>query len=628
MKGDLHGKENMEELMKESLGDERALSDEEIGELLFSDDDMLPEAAVKRISPTRRAFLLTVWGLALSALQLPLFEKGMQFAFNEYSERAMGFPYLGILIPLAGLLLSFFGLRALKKTNRGFGFSWLLCFVRAALFILGLVFTFSVLHEGKTGEIIARLLGALSFFSMLALIFGVFAGFRSVRSSIGFEPRSGELIALAAWYALRSMLASTEAFMELPLLMFGAQALYLLILLALHLLTQSFDEAGYSVRTRASRVSAWILSLAGAAATVCAVLFAFSCFGKYRMREVKLQAEAAQTFTPEQRQRADEAAEIRRKLVELGVPEYAVNDLSDAEALLFEDAQRAGSGYENYALTGIKDSSVSFFIKPGKDGDVLIIADPDKAGADINDGGANWLIDGMESYAPVVVGVDSYTLNVDGVAVSGTASVNGGDLRVTTAAVELGARSGVVPLKRYAFIHYFEYSPEVAFHGTEAVRIIPISSGHQQDFVMDTAASGRLLYERGGEKLSADFNSLESPQSIFSTASISASADAEMVSFSLTEAGNSPDGDIYAGFSVPNGAEKVRFYLAYTVTEMNGMQWAASNMGFTLVHQHKNANFTGKTAYHIIKYGNRMSPVFDWLTGSMLLWSDDLRVEM
>ena len=149
MKDDLHGKENMEDILRGASGDERALSDEEIGELLFSDDDMLPEAAVKRISPTRRAFLLTVWGLALSALQLPLFEKGMQFAFNEYSEHAMGFPYLGILIPLAGLLLSFFGLRALKKTNRSFGFSWLLCFVRAAIFILGLVFTFGSMSRLK-----------------------------------------------------------------------------------------------------------------------------------------------------------------------------------------------------------------------------------------------------------------------------------------------------------------------------------------------------------------------------------------------------------------------------------------------------------------------------------------------
>ncbi|MBQ4428158.1 MAG: hypothetical protein II871_00060 [Clostridia bacterium] len=622
MKDDLYGKKNMEELLMGAGGDERALSDEEIEELLFSDDDMLPENAVKRISPTRRAFLLTVWGLALSSLQLPLFEMGVQFAFNEYSENAMRFPFLGVLIPFVGLLLSFFGLRALKKVNRGFCFSWLLCFLRAVLFIFGLVFTFSVLHEGETGKIIARILGALSFFSMLTQIFGVFAGFRSVRSSIGFEPRSGELIALAAWYALRSMLASTEAFMELPLLMFGAQALYLLILLALHLLTQSFDEAGYSVRTRGSRVSAWILSLAGSAAVVCTVLFAFSCLGKYRVREISLQANEGQVFTPEQQQRADEAAGIRQRLIELGVPEYAVNDLSDAEAMLFEGAQRAGSGSQSYRLTE-NGSNIHYFVKPNDGKSEYVLGDA--ASISFNSDGMSWGSYGTESCIPVVV--DGASLSSDGELKLGMLMMNA-DIRVTSVAVELGTRADTELLKRYAFIHYFEYSPEVSFHGTEAVRIHPVSGHHQQDFAMDTSARGRLLYERGGEKLSAAFNSIESPRIIFSNPTVSASADAEMASFTLTEAGSSPDGNIYAGFSVPDGAEKVRFYIAYTVTELNSMPWAASNMGFTLVHQRKNANVTGKTAYEIIRFNSRMSDTFDWLTGSILLWSDKLRVEM
>ena len=622
MKDDMHGKENMDDLLRGASGGERTLSDEAIEELLFSDEEMIPENAVKRISPTRRAFLLTVWGLALSALQLPLFEKGMQFAFNEYSENAMRFPFLGVLIPFVGLLLSFFGLRALKKVNRGFGFSWLLCFLRAALFIFGLVFTFSVLHEGETGKIIARILGALSFSSMLAQIFGVFAGFRSVRSSIGFEPRSGELIALAAWYALRSMLASTEAFMELPILMFGAQALYLLILLALHLLTQSFDEAGYSVRTRGSRVSAWILALAGSAAAVCTVLFAFSCLGKYRVREISLQANEGQTFTPEQQQRADEAAGIKQRLIELGVPEYAVNDLSDAEAMLFAGAQRAGSESKCYRLTE-NGSNIRYFVKPNDGESEYVLGDASSISFDSD--GVSWWSYSTESCLPVVV--DGASLSGDGELKLGMLMMNA-DIRDTSVAVELGTRADTELLKRYAFIHYFEYSPEVAFHGTEAVRIHPVSSYHQQDFAMDTSARGRLLYERGGEKLSAGFNSIESPRIIFSNPTVSASADAEMVSFTLTEAGSSPDGNIYAGFSVPDGAEKVRFYIAYTVTELNGMPWAASNMGFTLVHQRKNANVTGKTAYEIIRFNSRMSDTFDWLTGSILLWSDKLRVEM
>lgn len=622
MKDDLYGKKNMEELLMGADGDERALSDEEIEELLFSDDDMLPENAVKRISPTRRAFLLTVWGLALSSLQLPLFERGVQFAFNEYSENAMRFPFLGVLIPFVGLLLSFFGLRALKKVNRAFGFSWVLCLLRAVLFIFGLVFTFSVLHEGETGKIIARILGALSFFSMLTQIFGVFAGFRSVRSSIGFEPRSGELMALAAWYALRSMLASTEAFMELPLLMFGAQALYLLILLALHLLTQSFDEAGYSVRARGSRVSAWILALAGSAAVVCTVLFAFSCLGKYRVREISLQADAGQTLTPEQQQRADEAAGIRRKLIELGVPEYAVNDLSDAEAMLFAGAQRAGSGSQSYRLTE-NGSNIHYFVKPNDAKSEYVLGDA--VSISFNSDGMSWGSYGTESCIPVVV--DGASLSSDGELKLGMLMMNA-DIRVTSVAVELGTRADTELLKRYAFIHYFEYSPEVSFHGTEAVRIHPVSGHHQQDFAMDTSARGRLLYERSGEKLSAGFNSIESPRIIFSNPTVSASADAEMASFTHTEAGSSPDGNIYAGFSVPDGAEKVRFYIAYTVTELNSMPWAASNMCFTLVHQRKNANVTGKTAYEIIRFNSRMSDTFDWLTGSMLLWSDKLRVEM
>ena len=601
------------------------ISDEEIAQLLFSDEELPPEKAVKRISPTRRAFLLTVWGIALCALQLPLFEKGVQFAFNEYSENAMRFPFLGILIPFAGLLLSFFGLRTLKKVKRAFGFSWLLCFVRAALFIFGLVFTFSVLHEGETGRLLARILGALSFFSMLAQIFGVYSGFRNIRSSIGFEPKSGELIALAGWYALRSMLASTEAFMELPILMFGAQALYLLILLALHLLTSSFDEAGYSVRTRASRVSAWLLSAAGALAAVCTVLFSFSCLGKYRMREVKLQADAAQTFTPEQQQRADEAAELRQKLIELGVPEYVANDISDEETLLFAGAKRAGSGSKTYGLENKNEFSVSYLIKPDKAGDAYVIGDSDISSIGFYSDGTAWRSDGIEGFVPIVI--DNIAA-LDGGELPDLLTLNGGDLRVTTAAVELGTRADTELLKRYALIHYFEYSSGVTFPGTEAVRIEPISRYHQQDFAMDTAASGRLIYERGGERLSASFNSIESPQIIFSNPSVSASGDMEMASFTLSEEGCSPDGNIYAGFSVPDGAKKVRFYIAYTVTELNTMPYAISNMGFTLVHQRKNANVTGKTAYEIIKFNSRMSDTFDWLTQVMLLWNEELRIGM
>lgn len=600
-------------ILNQNGEDAPVISDEEIEALLFSDEEMLPEKAVKRISPSRRAFLLTVWGLALSSLQLPLFSRGMQFAFNEYSDNAMGFPFLGLILPFAGLLLSLFGLRTLKKVNRAFGFSYALLFVRAALLLMGLVFTFSVLHEGGAGRVIALILSSLCFFSMLALIFGVYAGFRNIRSRIGFEPRSGEFIALAAWYLLRIALtvSGIPIKQNLTFLMFAMQALYLIILLALHLLTQSFDAAGYSVRTQAARVSAWLLSAASILGVVCTLLFSFCCLGKYRVSEVRL--DASETNTPEQEQKAAEITQAREALIELGIPEYVVNDISDEELGLFKDPLRAAYSDSIFRLYS-KENTATWLMSDN--GSVSIEYSQFILNqANTEGGGGNEWWNGFDIDV-IPIGTENYPVKLlleNGTAVGATFIIDG-DIRVTTVIVELAGETE--PLKRYASIHYFEYSPSVDFIGTEAIRINPLSY-YAQEVTPDSAASGRLLYERGGEKYSAPYNSLQSPEV----------GGSNYMTEEEAHYGRSPDKCIYAGFSVPNGAEKVRCYIAYSVKETEYLDAAYFNAGYTLVHQRTAANPSGKTAYELIRYNSRMADIFAWVSRSILFDRRGMKVE-
>ncbi len=585
-----------------------ALSDEEIERLLFSSDEIVPEGISKKVSPSRRAFLLTIWGLALSALLMPPFRHDAGALFSEFYA-PITWLRLDLILPAAGTALTLIGLRMLRGVNRAFGFSYIMSLARAAVFILTLIFTFSVLHEGEAGKARALALTAASVLTMLSLIFGVYAGFRELRARIGFEPRSGEFAVFALWYLLLTAFAIENS--QSVVLVLGMPFSFALILLAMCLLTQSFDEAGYAVHAERTRFSALALFSAWVPLVACTLIFTFSCLGKYRMHELPREARSGNneydsSVNPSSGsvQARERQALAARLTGELKLPENMINDLSDNELMLLSAPKRGCVTRQAFMLDG--GSEGAYVIPGGSDGSYIIF-DNDSLVSYPNETG---IVIQVPDIGPILVP------NIQTGAEPADAEA---DLTVTTAAVEVDG--GEWP-NRVVFIHYFEFNAqkELRFPGTEAIRIIPVNRDAANMYMFEKAASGRLIYEREGRELSSPFAKLESPGlEVGGSVSVGTemSEDGSFVTYKAYETASSPDGYIYASFSVPDGAGRVRGYIIYSILGKIPEPGLA-NLYFTLVHQRTAANLSGKTAYETLRFGRVLSDAFLWMNKTMI----------
>lgn len=259
------------------------------------------------------------------------------------------------------------------------------------------------------------------------------------------------------------------------------------ILRSLCRLSGALDEAGYAIAPGPVRVTDRCLVLVIAAVLGIGCTLGYLFGSSYRMDWQPVDA-STQTQT----------AAIRQQLLDLGFPEDVLNDLAPEDIAACDGALRIVTETEDY---------------PVNDGrNVLWEAYNEK----------------NERYY-----VQDTVYDVK-------------ELRLTGVAVQLPGER-----ETWMVFHHFLWTTDPGFYGTEAIQIRPACRSIPEGWAAAGDATGRVLYDRGGQTFAAPYASLG----------------ARTFTANTVLWGEQTNTDLFAAFSLPRHGEHCRGYVAYSTTE-------------------------------------------------------------
>ena len=399
--------------------DPRGNSPKEIDlETLFAESfsALPPDEVVEKVNPFLRAVNRVLIGMALCTLTL-------------------NFWGLNYILPTVGMVLSLLGFRALRRENGWFTACFSTAVLRTVQFFPQLVLNTTIL-PGLFPEWVDTAQAAAGFILLFLQYFCLWRGLRAVREKAGLAPGAGAAGALLVWYALVIALA----LLQYNGLIIGLAMVvgYFFILRGLYRLSGALDEAGYAVRSAPVRLSdrwlAGILAAALAAGCACGYLFG----GSYPMRWVPVDpAEQSQV------------TDTRAKLLELGFPDYVLDDLTAEDIAACADAAEV--------VTDVHDHPV-------------------------NDGRQVVTTYGSDRYTHT----EFHTV------------YDVRELRITGVAVRLGGEENI-----WMVFHHFLWTVDPGFYGTESIQLWPVYREISDGWAPAGEFTGRVLYDRDGRTFAA-----------------------------------------------------------------------------------------------------------------------------
>ncbi len=288
-----------------------AMNDRDFDALLAeSVSELPPDDIAEDVTPWRRAMTRILFGFALCVI-----------TFN--------FLCLNYILPAVGTVLLLLGFRTLRRENGWFGACYGIAVFSAVDFFAGCILNSTVYKSEILPPDVRSVINAVAVALLLVQILCFWRGLRAVRQKAGLPPKAGAAFAFFVWYALGIL----AALMKLNGIIIFAVLLisYILIIVSLCKLSKVLDEAGYTVKPAAVRVTDMCIVIVISAVVVvgCAAGFIFG--SSYDM-----------DWQSEETAVTDKTQEIKAHLVELGFPEYVLNDLTEDDIAACEGAQSVG----------------------------------------------------------------------------------------------------------------------------------------------------------------------------------------------------------------------------------------------------------------------------------------------
>lgn len=289
---------------------------------------------------------------------------------------------------------------------------------------------------------------------------------------------------------------------------------YVCILRSLFRLSRALDEAGYAIAPQPVRVTDRCIALVLAAALGIGCTLGYLFGGSYRM-----------DWQPADTSEQTQTAAIRQQLLDLGFPEAVLNDLTPEDIAACDGAVRVVSVTEDH---------------PFNDGRTVSHKESDGEG-------------GVVSVLDTVYDVR--------------------ELRLTSVGVQLpGAQ------ETWRVYHHFLWTTDPGFYGTEAIQIRPAYRSIPEGWAAAGDATGRVLYDRGGQTFAAPYASLG----------------ARTFTANTVLWGKQTNTDLFAAFSLPRHGEHCRGYVAYSTTEARDGYILSSGVYYT--HQQSWLQYPAVTA--------------------------------
>lgn len=277
-----------------------------------------PEQIVSEVTPWKQATKRVLIGVALTTITL-------------------NFWWLNYILPAIGTVLMLLGFRALRRENRWFesGF-WIVIYHTVYLYVTLILNSTILLSkiQFSPGQLIFT---GINIILQFILLFCLWGGFRAVQQKAGLTPHAGSAAALMVWYIILLLLALVQytGFILLGVMLVS----YICILRSLWKLSKELDQAGYAVRPAPVRITdgkiAAGIAVVLAAGCVCGLLL--GC--KYPMEW--------QAADPDKHSGVEE---IKAQLLELGFPDYVLNDLTAEDIAACDGALRVVTDVHNHSV--------------------------------------------------------------------------------------------------------------------------------------------------------------------------------------------------------------------------------------------------------------------------------------
>ncbi len=360
------------------------------------------------------------------------------------------FLYLNMILPALGGILMVLGFRTLRQENNALRWCWRLSIVMAVARSISFVLAALPVDTGNT---IAYLMAALIIVLSLCLWRGMVGVSRAAGAEKPAAPAAG---ALVIYYVVMCVLAfiSLEGWLAvLPVLI-----VYVVILRNLMKLSRSLSDTGYVIHAASVRLPSAAVLWGYLGLTLAAVLLAMFLGQRYPMNW-QARDDASQDET------------VRAELLDLGFPEKVLDDLTAEEVARMSGAVKVHTREE-----------------PLYGEDYRIVTTDKEVDEDTHPG---WRPNGRYKRSD---GQMCYRYRVYG----GTRSV------MTHVVVELPEQYGE---KQCILIHYLDYT---LLSGPRYSEMMEIWKAEQmlEDWRSGSICSGRLLCDRDGQPLTADFYEL------------------------------------------------------------------------------------------------------------------------
>ena len=382
-----------------------------------------PDDIITEVTPWRRAMNRILTGMALCTVTL-------------------NFLCLDYILPAVGMVLSLLGFRGLRRENRWFWVCFMITVIRAAYFFPMLILNTTIIQSAVFTPFVTPALTVANLLLLLAEFFCLWRGLRAVQRKAGLPPRAGGAVALIVWYALMYVLAVTR---YSGLIIPGAILVgYFFIIRSIYKLSKELDEAGYAIQTAPVKITdgCIVLTLVIVLTIGCALGYLFG--GSYPM--------AWSAVDPSEHM---EVEGIKNRLIELGVPEYVLDDLTAEDIAACDGALRV--------VVDVTDEPVN----------------------------------------------DGRTVTTEEYGISGHRYIQKStvydvkELRITGVGVQLPGER-----ERWIIFHHFLWTSNPGFYGTESIQLWPVYRNISEGWTSVGETTGRVLYEIDGKTMSAPYHSI------------------------------------------------------------------------------------------------------------------------
>lgn len=242
----------------------------------------------------------------------------------------IGLMGLDYILPAIGQILVLLGFRALQHENRWFGFCYILEVFHAIYLFSKLIFNTTIIELPPLSDAFTVFALFLNTLFITLSLFCFWRGLRTVQKKMGLRSKAFGVLALLGWYLLLtavSILQIQEYNFNILYLFAIIFLSYVAILWTISRTSKALDEMGYVLQPAPVQISnralTWILVAILVVGSACGYLFFSSYSMAWSTKEDTLPASVEETKT---------------HLVDLGFPEYILNDLSAEDIAACEGA--------------------------------------------------------------------------------------------------------------------------------------------------------------------------------------------------------------------------------------------------------------------------------------------------